>query len=234
MLAGSSFEVVLTFFALNRLGYAVLFLSTRLTAPAYARLLDMANCNQMIHLQQYDSVARDIFAERSGCTSYSMLLRNDWFKQPAVTPIERSGVNQEKEGKKIAWILHSSGSTGFPKPIFLTNLQTIANWRKSFALRLFTISPLFHSHALMELGRAFYTRAPAYLGNHSLPVTYQNLYDALQVAKPQQISAVPYVIKLLAEKPEGIQALAKAQLVLYGGSSCPDDLGDRTLYLPRH
>jgi len=227
MLAGSSFEVVLTFFALNRLGYAVLFLSTRLTAPAYARLLDMANCNQMIHLEQYESVVRDIFAERSGCTGYRMLLRNDWFNQPAVTPIERPGVDQEKEGKKIAWILHSSGSTGFPKPIFLTNLQTIANWRKSFALRLFTISPLFHSHALMELGRAFYTRAPAYLGNHSLPVTYQNLYDALKVAKPQQISAVPYVIKLLAEKPEGIQALAKAQLVLYGGSSCPDDLGDR-------
>ncbi|KAK5788766.1 hypothetical protein VI817_009724 [Penicillium citrinum] len=227
MLAGSSFEVVLTFFALNRLGYAVLFLSTRLTAPAYARLLDMANCNQMIHLEQYEPVVRDIFAERSGCTGYRMLLRNDWFNRPAVTPIERLGVDQEKEGKKIAWILHSSGSTGFPKPIFLTNLQTIANWRKSFALRLFTISPLFHSHALMELGRAFYTRAPAYLGNHSLPVTYRNLYDALQVAKPQQISAVPYVIKLLAEKPEGIQALAKAQLVLYGGSSCPDDLGDR-------
>jgi hypothetical protein len=35
---------------------------------------------------------------------------------------------------------------------------------------------------------------------------------SLQVAKPQQISAVPYVIKLLAEKQEGIQALARPQL----------------------
>lgn len=113
------------------------------------------------------------------------------------------------------------------KPIFLTNLQTLANFRKSFGLRVFTISPLFHSHALMELGRAFYTRSTAYLGNHSHPVTYQNLFDALQVAQPQQISAVPYVIQLLAEKTEGIQTLAKAKLVLYGGSSCPDDLGDR-------
>ena len=79
----------------------------------------------------------------------------------------------------------------------------------------------------MEVGRAFYTRATMYLGNHSLPVTYQNLYDALQAAKPDQISAVPYVIKLLAEKPAGVQELAKPKLVLYGGSSCPDDLGDR-------
>ncbi|RYF36175.1 MAG: ammonium transporter [Comamonadaceae bacterium] len=32
-----------------------------------------------------------------------------------------SGLDYVKEGGKIAWILHSSGSTGFPKPIFLTN-----------------------------------------------------------------------------------------------------------------
>ncbi|KAJ6114772.1 hypothetical protein N7486_000550 [Penicillium sp. IBT 16267x] len=228
LLAGSSFEVILTFFALNRLGYAVLFLSTRLTAPAYARLLNMVVCDQMIIAKQYNQTVLDICTERPGCTSFPILQRDDWFHRPAVSPrFQRSNVNPAWESKKMAWILHSSGSTGFPKPIFLTNYQCLANFRKSFGLRLFTISPLFHSHALMELGRAFYTRAPAYLGNHSLAITYQNLVDALKVAKPQQISAVPYVIKLLAEKQEGIEALARPQLVLYGGSSCPDDLGDR-------
>jgi thioester reductase-like protein len=227
-LVGSSFEAVVTLFALNRLGYAILFLSTRLTAPAYSRLMDMANCNQIINTKQYEQIVTEICAQRPGCSSFSLLQREDWFNRPARLPrYQRPNVDPSREGKKIAWILHSSGSTGFPKPIFLTNLQTLANFQKSFGLRLFTISPLFHSHALMELGRAFFTRAPAYLGNHSLPVTYQNLLDALQVAKPQQISAVPYVIKLLAEKQEGIQALASPKLVLYGGSSCPDDLGDR-------
>ncbi|KAJ5681848.1 uncharacterized protein N7477_001788 [Penicillium maclennaniae] len=228
LLAGSSFEVILTFFALNRLGYAVLFLSTRLTAPAYARLMNMANCNQLIIKEQFEQVVTDIRTERPGCISFPVLQRESWFNRPASSPrFQRSNVDPSREGKKIAWILHSSGSTGFPKPIFLSNLQTLANFRKSFGLRLFNISPLFHSHALMEVGRAFYTRATMYLGNHSLPITYQNLYDALQVAKPEQISAVPYVIKLLAEKPAGVQELTKAKLVLYGGSSCPDDLGDR-------
>lgn len=228
LLAGSSFEVILTFFALNRLGYAVLFLSTRLTAPAYARLLSMADCSQMVIVKQYGQTFLDICTERPGCTSFPILQRDDWFNRPAVSPqFQRSDVDSTRESKKMAWILHSSGSTGFPKPIFLTNYQCLANFRKSFGLRLFNISPLFHSHALMELGRAFYTRAPAYIGNHSLAITYQSLVDALKVAKPQQISAVPYVIKLLAEKQEGIEALASPHLVLYGGSSCPDDLGDR-------
>lgn len=228
LLAGSSFEVILTFFALNRLGYAVLFLSTRLTAPAYSRLLDMADCRQLIIAKQYQQTVREVCTERPGCDSFPILQREDWFNRPVSSPrFKRLGADPAREGRKIAWILHSSGSTGLPKPIFLTNLQTLANFRKSFALRLFTISPLFHSHALMELGRAFFTRSMAYLGNHSLPVTYQNLHDALEVAQPEQISAVPYVIKLLSERPEGVTELAKAKLVLYGGSSCPDDLGDR-------
>ncbi|KAJ5639473.1 uncharacterized protein N7484_007335 [Penicillium longicatenatum] len=228
LLAGSSFEVILTFFALSRLGYAVLFLSTRLTAPAYARLLGIVDCNQMIIAKQYSQTVLDIRTERPGCTSFPVLQRDDWFNRPSISPqFQRSNVDPTRESKKMAWILHSSGSTGFPKPIFLTNYQCLANFRKSFGLRLFNISPLFHSHALMELGRAFYTRAPAYIGNHSLAITYQNLVDALKVARPQQISAVPYVIKLLAEKQEGVEALASPQLVLYGGSSCPDDLGDR-------
>ncbi|KAJ5703894.1 hypothetical protein N7493_011032 [Penicillium malachiteum] len=228
LLAGSSFEVILTFFALNRLGYAVLFLSTRLTAPAYARLLGMADCYKLIIADRYQETVHDICKDRSGCSSFPIVRREEWFNRPAIVPhFQRENVDQAKETKKMAWILHSSGSTGFPKPIFLTNYQSLANFRKSFGLRLFNISPLFHSHALMEVGRAFYTRATSYLGNHSLAITYQNLMDALEVAKPEQISAVPYVIKLLAERQEGIQALARPQLVLYGGSSCPDDLGDR-------
>ena len=79
----------------------------------------------------------------------------------------------------------------------------------------------------MELGRAFYTRRAMYIGNFSFPVTRQNLIAAMRVAKPEQITTVPYVLKLLAESDEGIAELAKARVVLYGGSACPDDLGDR-------
>ncbi|KAJ5247834.1 hypothetical protein N7468_002817 [Penicillium chermesinum] len=228
LLVGSSFEVIVTFFALNRMGYAVLFLSTRLPGDALARLMNMAKSHLMVVTRQYRTTFGNICKERPGCREFPMLQRMDWFNRPApATRFTRDTADLVKESQKMAWILHSSGSTGFPKPIFLTNYQVLANYRKSFGLRLFNISPLFHSHGLMEIMRAFYTRATAYIGNHSLPVTYQTLYDALEVAKPEQISAVPFVIKLLAEKQEGITALAQAELVLFGGSSFPDDLGDR-------
>lgn len=227
LLAGSSFETILTFLALNRLGYAVLFLSTRLTSSAYARLLDMASCHHLIIAESFKAMANEIAAERPGCSSTSLLHRSDWHDQPPTSPVLRQQVDAAKEGGKIAWILHSSGSTGFPKPIFLTNLQCLANFKKSFALRSYCTSPLFHSHALMEFGRALYTKAAMFWVNHSQPITSSNLLEAMQTVKPQMVSAVPYVLKLLAEKQEGIDALARTQLVMYAGSSCPDELGDR-------
>ena len=189
----------------------------------------MADCYTLITPESYEPTIDGICKERPSCTSIPMLQRQDYRDRPQTPRFQRKAVDVSKEGGKVTIILHSSGSTGFPKPIFLTNLQCLANFRKSFAMRAFCTSPLFHSHGLNELFRAFNTQAPMYLGNYAFPITSQNLIEAMKVARPELMCAVPYVLKLLAEKPEGIQALAKANLVLYAGSSCPDELGNRLL-----
>jgi thioester reductase-like protein len=227
MLSPSNFEVLVTIFALNRLGYAIFFLSTRLGPEAYARLMGMADCFAVIAPESLKATVEDISTHRPGCRRIPILQRQNYRDCKAVEPFKRQDVDIAREGKKMAFILHSSGSTGFPKPIFLTNLQCLANFRKSFGMRAFLVSPLFHSHALMEFFRAFYTKATTYFGNYAFPITSQNLMAALSVAKPDYIAAVPYVLKLLAEKPEGIEMLAKAKIVIFGGSSCPEELGNR-------
>jgi thioester reductase-like protein len=228
LLAPTSFEFIVTFFALARLGIAVMFLSTRLTPPAYARLLEMADCHTLIIPHASQKLIEGIQDFRPSCTSISLIQRKEYRNVPRAPKYRRPGpIDIAQEGKKMAWILHSSGSTGFPKPIFLSNLACLANFRKSFGLRAFCTSPLFHSHGLMETMRAFYTRATMYIGNHSLPVTSENLVAAMRVARPQQVCAVPYVLQLLAERPEGVRQLADAKLVLFAGSSCPEELGDR-------
>lgn len=78
----------------------------------------------------------------------------------------------------------------------------------------------------MEFGRAVYAKRPIFLGNYAFPVTRQNLLAAMKVAKPEMVCAVPYVLKLLAEMEEGIDQLKKAKVVMYGGSACPDTLGN--------
>ncbi|KAH8804499.1 hypothetical protein F5884DRAFT_796175 [Xylogone sp. PMI_703] len=224
ILAPSSFEIVVSIFALNRLGWGILFLSTRLTPPAYARLLEMADCHILITTPNFTATVKAIQAERQ-VKSLPMLERAHY--RAVTAPKFQRMSDPKKEAGKIAWIIHSSGSTGFPKPIFLTNYACLANFCKTLARRAFCTSPLFHSHCLMELFRCIYSKNTFYLGNYAFPVTRQNLIEAMEVAKPMMLCAVPYVLKLLAESEDGIQVMSKTELVLYGGSSCPDDLGDK-------
>ena len=113
ILAPSSLDIVVTFFALNRLGYAALFLSTRLTAPAYSRLLEMANCSSIITTESFSQIIEEIQQERQ-LQHLSLVGGADYRDQDA--PPFRRKCDPVKESHKIGWILHSSGSTGFPKP----------------------------------------------------------------------------------------------------------------------
>lgn len=49
----------------------------------------------------------------------------------------------------------------------------------------------------------------------------------MDACKPESFHGVPYALKLLAESEKGIEVLQGCKLVMFGGSSCPDDLGDR-------
>lgn len=224
LLTQSSLDAIVTFFALNRLGWAVLFLSTRLSAPAYVSLMKLAKTSSIIAAPTYSTVVTEM-RDSIDCTGFPIINSTDYRAVYNVPKYHRS-CDKLKESRKICWIIHSSGSTGFPKPIFISNHGCLANFQKGLGFRSFTVSPLFHSHALMEFGRAIYAKRPIYFGNYAFPVTSQNLLKAMRVAQPEMVCAVPYVLKLLAEKEEGIFELTKAKIVMYGGSACPDALGD--------
>lgn len=72
-----------------------------------------------------------------------------------------------------------------------------------------------------------YQRKTVYFTNPELPLTCEGLTAAIQEAKPGTLCAVPYVLKLLAEQETGIDALRPIGQVMFTGSACPDELGDR-------
>ena len=72
-----------------------------------------------------------------------------------------------------------------------------------------------------------YQRKTVYFLNPNLPLTSDGLVAAMREARPGVLCAVPYVLKLLGEQESGIEVLKSCQQVLYTGSQCPDDLGDR-------
>ncbi|KAH0827399.1 male sterility protein-domain-containing protein [Lanmaoa asiatica] len=81
-----------------------------------------------------------------------------------------------------------------------------------------------HSNVL----RAWYAAKPLYLfPTGSIPLTSANIIKLLSQAPDiQGLYGVPLALKLLAETPEGLEVLKHLKLVMFGGSACPDELGD--------
>ncbi|KAI0424841.1 hypothetical protein F5Y09DRAFT_353016 [Xylaria sp. FL1042] len=223
ILCQSGLHVVITIIALSRLGYTVFLISTRLASPALDRLIELTGCSTILTTPNFHATLAEIPEERRP-NLLSTLSHSDYYRKDA--PEFMRLYDAEYETKKIAVILHSSGSTGLPKPIWLSHRSCVGAFAVNMNMRSLLTSPLFHSHGFYEVFRSIYARKTIYLANYSLPLTRQNLLKMLEYVKPELFHCVPYVVKLLAESDAGIRALAKVSVVLFAGSSCPDDLGD--------
>lgn len=209
--------------ALSRMGFAVLFLSTRLSTEAYVSLLQEVHCARIVRSTKVDSTVaniQDIYAIQS----FRMPDPPVWTTRNPPSRFRRETKLVDEENT-VAFIVHSSGSTGRPKPIAMTHRQCLDNYLGS-GMSGFLTTPLFHNHGLATVFRGMVSGKKTVIFNANLPLTNSNLVRAMRAANTESFHCVPYILKVLAETAEGVKELAKAKLVSFGGSSCPDDLGD--------
>ncbi|OQE46189.1 hypothetical protein PENCOP_c001G02212 [Penicillium coprophilum] len=224
LLTLSDLNMVITFFALSRLGHTVMMLSPRLSGEACVSLLETVNCESIIYGQSPNirSTLGDILRRRLvscrpmlSCSLYNKT-------QPPSLVLHRN-----RNPEKIALILHSSGSTGTPKPLFLTHKAIMTHPLRGPGYTSFNTLPWYHLHGLSTALQAMWMRKTAYMWNAAQPLTAELVASALAEAKPESIAAVPYMLQILIDDPRGITALRQCKLVTYGGAPCPDELGDR-------
>lgn len=93
-------------------------------------------------------------------------------------------------------------------------------------MKAFITLPLYHNHGICNLYRAIYSGKSIHLYNADLPLTREHLTGIMRKHNFEIFYGVPYALKLLAEADEGMALLRQLKIVMYGGSACPDDLGD--------
>ncbi|PWY95182.1 NRPS-like enzyme [Aspergillus sclerotioniger CBS 115572] len=224
ILGPSNLDYIVSLFALSRMGYAVLLLSTRLSTEAYINLLERTNCTNIVHAQGNAKAVGQMMG-KSSVAAFAIPEFANYSEEVWQPNTARDGTAQESQ--KWAFIIHSSGSTGLPKPIFQTHGACISNYSTSKGYRALLTLPLFHNHGLSTFFRSLFKRKRISIYNANLPLTGNNVLEAMKVTAPESFHGVPYVLKLLCETEGGTHELARCQQVLFGGSSCPDDLGDR-------
>ncbi|OQV10495.1 hypothetical protein CLAIMM_14484 [Cladophialophora immunda] len=229
LLGPSNLDYFFTLLALSRLGFTVLFLSTRISQAAYLSLLDVTECRHILVDSSFRKTANALAAERDGLEVIDILSRERYTAQLDDAGLQQQQQQQfdlEQESSKVAWIIHSSGSTGLPKPIYQTHKAALKNYENSLRMRGFVTLPLFHAFGLSNVFRGITAVKKIYMYNASLPLTSQHLLKILTDHQFEIFLAVPYALKLLSETQQGIDALAALKVVMFGGSACPDALGD--------
>lgn len=227
LLGISTFPYFISMLGLSRLGYALLILSPRLSTEAFVRLLEKTNCQTVVHMTQYLSAVEKI-REHRNIESYFILERSNFDGVHNVTTGRLNlDLNREVAGQRIAYIMHSSGSTGLPKPIFQTHQACLENFENGNGLKGFSTAPLYHTFGFASVFRTMSKRGILYMYDHTLPLTSRHLLEAMEVVNPEVFFGVPYALKLLAESEKGIETLAACESVIVSGSACPDNLGNQ-------
>lgn len=230
LLTLSDLNMVVTFFALSRIGYTVMMLSPRLSAPACVSLLDTVGCDTILYGQT--PTIRTTIGEilRQKLVACRPIIQRpsqtDTTEGPSVLVLHRSR-NRDAARNRTALILHSSGSTGTPKPLLLSHKAIMTHPLRGPGLTSFNTLPWYHLHGLSTALQAMYMRKVAYMWDAALPLTTPSVVAALEAAKPESVQGVPYLLQLLVDSIKGLDALRSCKLVTYGGAPCPDDLGDR-------
>lgn len=225
LLGPSNLDYIIAILTLSRMGFTVMFLSTRLPTEAYISLLEKTECTRIVAAPKFTSLVSKV-RETYPIDEYALPDRAVWSRTPAYASRFVRQTELVDEENTVAFIVHSSGSTGLPKPIYQTHRQCLSNYAVGSGMRAFVTLPLFHNHGLSTMFRGMVTGKRTAVYNANLPLTNGHLVAAMKNAQFESFHCVPYALKVLAETQEGIEELAKAKLVLFGGSSCPDDLGD--------
>jgi thioester reductase-like protein len=222
LFAASDLDYLVAQFALGRLGFTVLLLSTRLSAEAIVSLLEKTGCSDIVFSAALAGKVTEVNALRP-VTSTELCA--DY--RTGSLPELGVDLDLDFETRRSCNILHSSGSTGFPKPIYNIHHSFIYNASNNFGLRGFITLPLYHNHGMSSFYRALYAGKVLYFYNPSLPLSarqltavFEHLGEELEI-----FYGVPYALKLLATD-QGISLLKRFKIVMFGGSACPDDLGN--------
>ncbi|RDW71704.1 hypothetical protein BP5796_07738 [Coleophoma crateriformis] len=237
ILAPTSLDYVTSIFALSRLGYTLLLLSNRLPNEALLSLISKTNCHRIVCSANFNQTIAAL-QEKSEILPYTILDRSSYDLPVPTGPRFHPNFDGPTVTSQMAFIIHSSGSTGLPKPIFQTHKAALTNYSSGLPYKAFLTLPLYHNHGLSTFFRAIFAGNEIAIFNANLPLTGPNLIAAMAKLRPGGFHGVPYALKLLGESEQGISLLRDCQVVMFGGSSCPDELGDKLVdagvYLVSH
>lgn len=158
------------------------------------------------------------------------------YYQPGADPKSVAPFEVPQNPEDVILLLHSSGTTGLPKPIptthrqllFAVNCHKFDTEEQAQSLNLSTL-PLFHGFGLVAPGLSMSAGKPTlYPASDGIP-NAKSIVDLVNKTNAKSMMTVPFLLDDITNLPneEGIKALVHMDFVGTGGAALGAGIGDR-------
>ncbi|KAG8166123.1 hypothetical protein KVR01_004675 [Diaporthe batatas] len=241
----------LAYMGIGDLRYVVVFLaavllpSPRNSAWMNASLLEQTQCRRFLYSEEVEELVMPLLEHKSDL----LLSRTESFDD-MIRPDTPNFV-WDKEYEAVKWdpvlILHSSGSTGAPKPIVMNHAtfavgdhdrnlpkvpgrvnQNWSLWDFPEQETFFSPFPAFHlaGFSSLVLLPIYYQNAKLVMSPPSRPPTGHLVSEIMDHFKLKSIFCPPIVAEQLAQEPDGIEKCKGLKFLLYAGGPLSHDAGE--------
>ncbi|KAI9709750.1 MAG: putative NRPS-like protein biosynthetic cluster [Bogoriella megaspora] len=229
-------------FAAMKAGYKALLVSPRNSTEGQLSLLQNTQCSKFLYSEEMQSVAKELKDAKQDLNIVQIPSVNSLLDSQKAAK-DYPGTISEDEYETVL-VLHTSGSTGLPKPIYIRNgwlatgdilptmstppgRQNILDGWSAPGRSMLMVSPWFHTAAFLTLMRVFQRSSFILPGGTSRPMTSDFIVQALSQKNPDTALFTPSLLEDLSATDEGLNALKHIKHIWFGGGPLAVDAGDR-------
>ncbi|KAK3902336.1 hypothetical protein C8A05DRAFT_15597 [Staphylotrichum tortipilum] len=224
-------------------GYKALFISPRNSQEGQLNLFELTNCNILWFEATYKDLVQSWLHERDMHVFMTFPLAA-WFPEEHIEPYPYHKSFEEAEWEPLV-VLHTSGSTGFPKPIVVRQgmlaiadkYHNLGTWKGRTlwmnemarrATRLLLPMPLFHAAGLyITMTLDLYWDVPVAFGVGDRPLSADMIEESLKHADVNSVMLPPAILEELSQSEESMAVLKKLSYVGFCGGNLSPETGDR-------
>ncbi|OCL12111.1 acetyl-CoA synthetase-like protein [Glonium stellatum] len=233
---------VVVLLAAMKTGYKIMLPSLRNSEEGHLSLLEHTQCRKFISTKEIKPQVESFKHSRKDLVIYEIPEYEHIIDSNANTS-RYFGHYSEAEDDQVI-VLHTSGSTGLPKPIYITNggLATIGVLKVMPAPQghinahdvllssdqpLFTMLPFFHAMGLISVLRSIFCCGPLILPPAGRPMNADLVMECIKQTKPWGGFFAPSMLEELSSTQQGIEVLQIMQYIFYGGAPLAREAGNK-------
>ncbi|EOD47580.1 putative nrps-like enzyme protein [Neofusicoccum parvum UCRNP2] len=231
------------------IGFKALLPSLRNSDDGQINLIQRTNCRHYLYTDGVDNHLK-VFRQHPELEGHQVPTFDGMILEGAKGPYHNPEVEKRPYSQSEAvLVLHTSGSTGLPKPIYITNgwlstldhqkymdaprerLNTLATYMASEE-PLFTMLPFFHTMGIITILKSIYS-GPLLLPPPGRIPTAEMAIEILQLRKPWSGLFAPSVLEDISETSDGLSALSGMEFAFFAGAPLAKEAGDRITQVTR-